>query len=47
MKMCGLVQTSNLAQPAAFCFQALFDFLIVIDLYEMRSHYLPPAYAVF
>jgi hypothetical protein len=42
-----LVQASNLAEPGAFRFEALFDFLFVIDLYEMGSHYLPPANAAF
>ncbi len=47
MKMCRLVEAGNLAQPSAFRFEALFDFLFVIDPYEMGSHYLPPASAVF
>jgi hypothetical protein len=47
MKMGRLVQASNLAEPGAFRFEALFDFLFVIDLYEMGSHYLPPANAAF
>jgi len=47
MEMCGLVQTSDLAQLAALGLQALLDFLIVIDLYEIGRHYLPPAYAAF
>jgi hypothetical protein len=40
MKMCGLVQASDLAQPAAFRLQALFDFLVTVDLHEIGSHYL-------
>src|SRR5271170_411083 len=44
--MRGLVQPGDLAQPASFGFQALLDFLIVVDLYEIRRHYLPPAHSV-
>jgi hypothetical protein len=46
MEMCGLVQTSDLAQAHAFGFQALLDFLVSVDLHESR-HYLPPAYFEF
>jgi hypothetical protein len=44
--MGGLVQASDLAEPSALGFQALFDFLITVDLHEMSRHYLPPACAV-
>jgi hypothetical protein len=44
MKVCGLVQASDLAESTPLCLQALLDFLIVIDLHEMGSHYLPPAF---
>jgi hypothetical protein len=40
MKMCGLVKTSDLAQPAAFSLQALLDFLVIVDLHEISCHYL-------
>jgi hypothetical protein len=45
--MCGLVQTSDLAEPAALGFQALLDFFIIVNLHKISRHYLPPAYAVF
>src|SRR5208337_2690008 len=38
MEMCGLVQTSDLTQPDPFGFQALLDFLISVDLHEIRRH---------
>jgi hypothetical protein len=47
VKMCGLVQTSDLAEPGALGLQALLDFFIVVNLYKIGRHYLPPAYAVF
>jgi hypothetical protein len=43
MEVSGLIQTGDLAQPVAFRLQALFDFFVAIDLYEMSCHYLPPA----
>ncbi|MFZ0298755.1 MAG: hypothetical protein WAM13_10450 [Candidatus Sulfotelmatobacter sp.] len=45
VKMCGLVQTSDLAEPVALGLQALFDFFIIVDLNKIGRHYLPPAYA--
>jgi hypothetical protein len=42
MEMCGLVQTSDLTQPDPFGFQALLDFLISVDLHEIRRHSFPP-----
>jgi hypothetical protein len=47
MEMIGLVKASDFAQAGAFGFQALFNFLFVIDFYESSRHYLPPAYAMF
>src|ERR1700722_2658337 len=47
VKMCGLVQTSDLAEPVALGLQALLDFFIIVDLHKIGRHYLPPAYAVF
>ena len=46
VEMFGLVEAGDFAQPGAFCRQALFDFLIVLDFNEIGRHYLPPAYAV-
>jgi hypothetical protein len=43
VKMGWLVQAGNLPQLTALRFQTLFDFFVVIDLYEMGCHYLPPA----
>jgi hypothetical protein len=36
--MGGLIQSRDLAQPDAFRFQALLDFLITIDLHELSRH---------
>jgi hypothetical protein len=47
VKMCGLVQTSDLAEPVALGLQALLDFFVIVDLNKIGRHYLPPAYAVF
>jgi hypothetical protein len=46
VEMCGLVQTSDLAEPVALGLQALLDFFIIVDLHKIGRHYLPPAYAV-
>jgi hypothetical protein len=46
VKMCWLVQTSDLAEPIALGLQALLDFFIIVDLHKVGRHYLPPAYAV-
>jgi hypothetical protein len=47
VKMRGLVQTGDLAEPGALGLQALLDFFIIVDLHKIGRHYLPPAYAVF
>ena len=46
VKMCGLVQPSDLAEPVALGLQALLDFFIIVDLHKIGRHHLPPAYAV-
>jgi hypothetical protein len=38
MKVLRPVESGDFAQTCAFCFQALFDFLIILNIYEMRRH---------
>jgi hypothetical protein len=38
MEVGGLVKSGNLAQAHPFCFQALLDFGVILNLDEMRRH---------
>jgi hypothetical protein len=39
----GPVEASDFAQAGALGVEALFDFLIILDLHKIGRHHLPPA----